>query len=346
MQTRLSALIRVFGVLSVVVAAAFAARLATAHVSSSLFPVAPAHAAGGKALVLRGLIDAEQTAHMDRLAGAARVAEQLRDLRLRAGGRLSLANLPPALAQGVNAIVPISAEDNPPARPFVFRGSAADKAAAVGCLAQAVYYEAGFEPTAGGEAVAQVVLNRMRHPIFPHTVCGVVYQGADLRTGCQFSFTCDGALARAPRPAAWARARRIAQRALTGYVMAGVGGATHYHTEWIVPWWRPTVTKVGQVGAHIFYRWPGGLGLPAAFTARYAGHERLTTASTAPGRPVPSAATPVLVLAKAGDDATAAGLRHGPMTPIERLAALAATARREADPAAAAHPAATEQATR
>ena len=346
MQTRSSALIRVFGVLAVVVVAAFAASLSMARVSRGGTPEA---AASARAPVLRGLIDAEQAAHAERLAGAARVAQQLRDLRFKAGGRLSLASLPPALAQGVNAIVPISAEDNPPARPFVFHGSAADRAAAIGCLAQAVYYEAGFEPTAGAEAVAQVVLNRMRHPIFPHTVCGVVYQGADLKTGCQFSFTCDGALAHAPQPAAWARARRIAQRALAGSVMAGVGGATHYHAEWVVPWWRPTVTKVGQVGAHIFYRWPGGLGLPAAFNARYAGHERMMATPASPSLPVPVAAPmapPALVLAKAGGDAEAVGLRRGPMTPIERLAALAAAAKREPDPAATAHPGTTEQATR
>src|SRR5208282_1511915 len=105
---------------------------------------------------------------------------------------------------------------NPPARPFLFNGSAEDRVKALTCLTQAIYYEAGFEPPAGEQAVAQVVLNRMRNPIFPHNVCGVVYQGADLKTGCQFSFTCDGSLNRKPQAEAWDRARLVAEQALNG----------------------------------------------------------------------------------------------------------------------------------
>ena len=271
---------------------------------------------------LRGLIDAESAAEADRVSIGAKLAQQLSALRTAAGARrsLRLSSLPPAIAQTVNTILPFSLERNPPARPFLFKGSAADKAAALTCLTQAVYYEAGFEPAGGGEAVAQVVLNRMRHPIFPHTVCGVVYQGADLRTGCQFSFTCDGSLARKPQKAAWERARRIAQRALGGYVMAGVGGATHYHTEWIVPWWRPTVTKVAQVGTQIFYRWPGTLGLPGAFNMHYAGHERIAATPSTPALLAP----PVALASNA--DAPAG---HTPATPADRLAALAHAAKAE-----------------
>ena len=83
-------------------------------------------------------------------------------------------------------------------RPFDLSDSdPLDRRRALLCLTQAVYYEAGFEPLEGRRAVAQVVLNRMRHPAFPKSVCGVVYQGARDPV-CQFSFVCDGSLYRAP----------------------------------------------------------------------------------------------------------------------------------------------------
>jgi hypothetical protein len=83
------------------------------------------------------------------------------------------------------------------------------------CMTEAIYYEAGNEPIDGQRAVAQVILNRMRSSVYPHSVCGVVYQGSERKTGCQFTFTCDGSLARAPARASWDRAthrRRRPQR--------------------------------------------------------------------------------------------------------------------------------------
>ena len=186
-----------------------------------------------------------------------------------------LSDLTNSEAQLVNSGVPISAAPNPAARPFALTGTAGDKDRALTCLTQAVYYEAALEPRPGQEAVAQVVLNRVRHPIFPRSVCGVVYQGASQKTGCQFSFTCDGSLGRPPVKWAWDNARAVASRALGGYVAKDVGEATHYHTQWIVPWWSPSVTKVAHIGAHIFYRWPGTLGMPVAFVGRYSGVERI-----------------------------------------------------------------------
>ena len=137
----------------------------------------------------------------------------------------------------------------------------------------AVYYEAASESDEGEAAVAQVILNRVRHPLFPKTVCGVVFQGSTLPTGCQFTFTCDGSLARRPSPAGWKRASEIAERALDGYVMKAVGEATHYHTMWVVPYWQPTLVKLTQIGAHIFYRWSGEAGRPGSFLGQYAGQE-------------------------------------------------------------------------
>ena len=177
-------------------------------------------------------------------------------------------------ALAANQAIPFATLPNPAARPFLISdASGDDQARAQTCLAQAVYYEAGFEPLAGEQAVAQVVLNRVRHPVFPKTVCGVVFQGSDLKTGCQFTFTCDGALDRTPEPVAWAKAQAVAAAALNGYVMKAVGEATHYHTQYVVPYWSPTLVKLTQIGQHIFYRWTGTFGQPPAFGGQYAGNE-------------------------------------------------------------------------
>lgn len=141
------------------------------------------------------------------------------------------------------------------------------------CMTEAIYYEAGNEPVDGQRAVAQVILNRMRSPVYPHSVCGVVYQGSERKTGCQFTFTCDGALARAPSPARWTRASGIAAAALSGSVYAPVGWATNYHADYVVPYWAQSLLKLTTVGRHIFYGWKGVNGTGAAFTSRYAGVE-------------------------------------------------------------------------
>src|SRR4029078_3028279 len=56
---------------------------------------------------------------------------------------------------------------------------------------------------------------------------------------------------------------------LAGYVYKPVGTATHYHADYVVPYWASTLTKNAVVGAHIFYRWAGGWGRPAAFSQGY-----------------------------------------------------------------------------
>lgn len=161
-----------------------------------------------------------------------------------------------------------------PATPFAAGPQAEDDyARSLDCLAQAIFYEARSESEDGQRAVAQVVLNRVRHPAFPNSVCGVVYQGAKLRTGCQFTFTCDGSLQYATKGRAWDRARRIAEQAIAGEVYAPVGTATHYHTTAILPYWASSLTRQAVVGAHIFYRWRGTQGVPDAFGQRYAGIE-------------------------------------------------------------------------
>lgn len=179
-----------------------------------------------------------------------------------------------AEARRLNAALGAEPEALRPARPFVFNAATAeDRRRALRCLTQAVYYEAALESAEGQEAVAQVVLNRVRDPNYPGTVCGVVFEGAERSTGCQFSFTCDGALGQAPVDWAWRRAQVVAERALSGHVAAQVGTATHYHADYVHPWWAPTVTKIRQIGAHIFYRWNGALGDTAAFVQAHAGTE-------------------------------------------------------------------------
>ena len=189
--------------------------------------------------------------------------------------------LPPMLLRPVtphdalafNRRIPFSREPNPAAHAFRFRGDAAAYNRALNCLTQAVYYEAASEPERGQLAVAQVILNRVRHPAFPNSVCAVVYQGSTLPTGCQFTFTCDGSLDRQPSLAPWRRAEKAAGAVLHGGVFVPVGYATHYHANFVVPFWNTHLAKNAVIGTHIFYRWPGAWGAPGAFQRAYPGIE-------------------------------------------------------------------------
>lgn len=159
------------------------------------------------------------------------------------------------------------------ARPFVMRAGSVDHSRALKCLTDAIYYEAANEPDAGQRAVAQVILNRMRHPTYPNSVCGVIYQGSERATGCQFSYSCDGSMARIPARASWLRAQRVAAQALAGSVYAPVGMATHYHATYVYPYWAPSLNFIGTIGAHRFYSWRGSAGRPSAFFRSHAGRE-------------------------------------------------------------------------
>ena len=186
---------------------------------------------------------------------------------------LVLRQIAPEQAVKVNEEIPLTGGPNPAAQAFAFKGNAAARSQALECLSSAVYYEAGSQDDDGQRAVAQVVLNRVRHAAFPGSVCGVVYEGSTRTTGCQFTFTCDGSLNRQPDVEGWKRANAIAEAALSGYVFKPVGLATHYHANYVVPYWASTLAKNAIVGAHIFYRWAGGWGQPAAFAKAYMGHE-------------------------------------------------------------------------
>ena len=239
------------------------------------------------------------------------VARAARPAAGRAAGAAAAARPPDRARQAlhVNQTIPIAAGPNPAARPFAFRGNSAVRSRALECLASAVYYEAGDQDDNGQRAVAQVVLNRVRHPAFPGSVCDVVYQGSTRATGCQFTFTCDGSLYRRPDVAGWNRAWRIAAAALSGSVYAPVGYATHYHANYVVPYWASTLAKNAVVGAHIFYRWAGGWGVPAAFSKAYSGREPNVGALRTPRlRPRP----------RPRDRQAAKSLRRSPTSPARR----------------------------
>lgn len=132
------------------------------------------------------------------------------------------------------------------------------------CLTAALYYEARGEGEDGMEAVAQVIVNRARHPEFPKSLCGVIYQGAGKGRGCQFSFACDGSMRRRSESALWDRARNIAERAMDGRVSQAVGNSTFFHATRISPNWRG-LTRVATVGRHVFYRHAGARGSSSVF---------------------------------------------------------------------------------
>ena len=249
-------------------------------------------------------------------------------------------------AQARNAAVGFAEAGPGKATPFSFRGSSADRARARDCLALAGMAEAG-----GGDgdqrAVMQVILNRVRHPAFAKTVCGVVFEGSQRPTGCQFSFTCDGSLARRYSDAAWRASRARADEMLAGAIDATVGNATHFHANYVYPWWSDKLDKVAQVGPHIFFRWRGFWGTRNALSARYGGGEpdplrlqetALTVATANPlptlmqgGEAVRSITTELVNQTTEGGDATpsspGAGIHFVLVSPSDAPAALVDKAR-------------------
>ena len=210
-------------------------------------------------------------------------------LRLDQPPALPLKTLSLAEAAKINAAMPVSLASVAPAPAFSFTGRAAERSRAQLCLAQAIYYEAALEPPEGQAAVAQTILNRVRHPDFPKTVCGVVYQGAS-QPGCQFSFACDGSRDRPPIEPYWSRAKQVADAALNGAVAKAVGTATYYHADYVFPPWSPQLVKIGRFGSQLFYRYPGPRGAAQALSARYGGDE-LAVSMAGPPRALLAAKT-------------------------------------------------------
>ncbi|MBW8283897.1 MAG: cell wall hydrolase [Rhizobium sp.] len=127
------------------------------------------------------------------------------------------------------------------------------------CLASGIYFEARGESVKGQAAVAQVILNRVRNPAYPATICGVVYQNEDWRNRCQFSFACDNIKDRVNSQHHWKVAREVALAVTAGKIwLKEVGSSTHYHAIYVRPGWARTMKKVGRIGLHVFYRTYGG----------------------------------------------------------------------------------------
>ena len=123
------------------------------------------------------------------------------------------------------------------------------------CLATAIYFEARGESYRGQVAVAQVVENRVKHPNYPDTICGVVFQNQQRRNACQFSFACDGHPETITDRRAWTQAQDIAQKVASGELyLPEVADATHYHATYVYPYWAPRMTRLTKIGLHIFYR--------------------------------------------------------------------------------------------
>lgn len=175
-------------------------------------------------------------------------------------------------ARAANAKIPLVTKGFAVPRPFVYAGEGDGRARARDCLAAAMLYEAGDDGK-GQLAVGQVIINRARHPAFPKSICGVVFQGSERSTGCQFTFTCDGALARRYSDAAWTRAQVNADMMLSGLTYPAVGLATHYHTDWVRPYWSDSLEKIAIVDTHLFFRWPGYWGTPGAFRGAVSGND-------------------------------------------------------------------------
>jgi spore germination cell wall hydrolase CwlJ-like protein len=181
------------------------------------------------------------------------------------------------------------------------------------CLAIAIYFEARGEPVRGQVAVGQVILNRVRSPLFPETICGVVYQG-QMQKGCQFSFTCDGKTDIPRNDDQWALAQDISRQITAGDLwLPEVGYSTFYHANYVSPGWAGSMSKIDMIGRHIFYKKrneepyvveasTGDVKAPeqSSETSMFALTPALSLVSAVAGSPSPS--TPAMSLGYAGSE--------------------------------------------
>ena len=127
------------------------------------------------------------------------------------------------------------------------------------CLSTGIYFEARGESYRGQVGVAQVIMNRVEHRLYPNTICGVVFQNQSWRNRCQFSFACDGKPERVNDRTAWAKAEEITEKVLEGTLyLSEVSNATHYHANYVYPHWASRMKRLTRIGAHIFYRFRSG----------------------------------------------------------------------------------------
>lgn len=128
---------------------------------------------------------------------------------------------------------------------------------AITCLSRTIYWEAKSEGTAGMEAIANVVMNRLGHKGFPNTICEVVKQGHE-QGNCQFSWWCDGHSDDAEEEEHYALAKEISRKALNRQLPDRTDGAMYFHQRKVSPGWPEEYIKTVEIGEHIFYKPRGG----------------------------------------------------------------------------------------
>ncbi|HWA31310.1 MAG TPA: cell wall hydrolase [Rhizomicrobium sp.] len=188
---------------------------------------------------------AEHKAPVVQKAVAVKAAPQANSVKIARTDAPTLRATPASYQPETNALTP--AQEELLAQVFLRQGN---------CLADAMYYEARGEGRTGELAIAEVIYNRMRSRYYPGTICGVVYEGSSLHTGCQFSFTCSGDMDRPKSAAVWRETQRLALQVVMGLVPLGnmTGGALSYHSVDVQPGWADTMERTTQIGHHIFYK--------------------------------------------------------------------------------------------
>lgn len=118
------------------------------------------------------------------------------------------------------------------------------------CMAKNIYFEARNESLAGMVAIAQVTITRMQDPRWPNTICGVVYQNR------QFSWFSDGLSDRPKDHNKFTEIILITAAILDSDVMIQdmTNGATHYHADYVLPYWTKYMVKRVKIDTHIFYQ--------------------------------------------------------------------------------------------
>jgi spore germination cell wall hydrolase CwlJ-like protein len=126
----------------------------------------------------------------------------------------------------------------------------------VDCLAENIYFEAGYEPADGKKAVALVTMNRTQDERFPKDICSVVKQ--KVNSTCQFSWYCEGKKQIA-NYYAYNEAKKVALLVYANYenLRDITNGALYYHADYVNPRWKLEKTVV--IGRHIFYKEKGGI---------------------------------------------------------------------------------------
>jgi spore germination cell wall hydrolase CwlJ-like protein len=119
------------------------------------------------------------------------------------------------------------------------------------CLTQTIYFEARGESYEGGVAVGNVMINRVKSPKFPKTICGVMRQ----KTGrmCQFSFMCNGQINHPVQAAQWTRSKKIALDILNGTAPKLSNGALFFHAKY-AKLRMASSRYTAKIGQHYFYK--------------------------------------------------------------------------------------------